>query len=264
MFATLLIWLSAAVAILAIVDLFLSDSQKVWLSNAVTKTWNILDEAKGWSFADWLKKPRAKWWLAITLGLFLGVEQLRGLMGGVDPLRVFATGVAQRVPMDHPNYELISSYLDILVPNSLVITLMSAVAAMGGIFLSWFILAWLLKSNSGKLPVRRLVIAFVASLVFSLSIFFIFALSATRIEHPSSNKALVTLMVMLVLLAMTPVYVILCVIMIFVARALAYIASAILYVGEFVVRRIAEYPKGPVLALSVLFGSIVALIKAFG
>jgi hypothetical protein len=58
-----------------------------------------------------------------------------------------------------------------------------------------------------------------------------------------------------VLLTMAPVYVILCVIMIFVARALAYIASAILYVGEFIVRRIAEYPKGPVIALSTLSGA---------
>src|SRR5215510_11058813 len=69
MLGTLLIWLSVAVAILAIVDLFLSDSQKTWLSNAVIKTWNVLDEAKGWSFADWLKEPRAAWWLAMALSV---------------------------------------------------------------------------------------------------------------------------------------------------------------------------------------------------
>src|SRR5215510_8281325 len=108
MLGTLLIWLSVAVAILAIVDLFLSDSQKAWLSNAVIKTWNILDEGKGWSFADWLKRPRAKWWLALSLGLLLGGDQLRVIMGGVDPVRVFATGFAQQVPADHPNYELVS------------------------------------------------------------------------------------------------------------------------------------------------------------
>jgi hypothetical protein len=49
-----------------------------------------------------------------------------------------------------------------------------------------------------------------------------------------------------------------------VALGLAYLASAILYVCEFIIRRIAEYPKGPVLALSALIGGIAALVKAFG
>jgi hypothetical protein len=57
MLATLLIWLSVAVALLALADLFLSQAQKTWLSNALIKTWSVLDEAKSWSFADWLKKP---------------------------------------------------------------------------------------------------------------------------------------------------------------------------------------------------------------
>jgi hypothetical protein len=33
-------------------------------------------------------------------------------------------------------------------------------------------------------------------------------------------------------------------------------------VSEFLVRRIAEYPKGPVLALSGIIGGIVAILKA--
>jgi hypothetical protein len=45
---------------------------------------------------------------------------------------------------------------------------------------------------------------------------------------------------------------------------LLYIARVILYAGEFVVRRIAEYPKGPVLGLSALIGGIAAVFKAFG
>jgi len=57
--------------------------------------------------------------------------------------------------------------------------------------------------------------------------------------------------------------VLLCVLAIFLSLAMAYVASAILSVGEFIVRRIAEYPKGPVLAVSAFFGGIVALIKAW-
>src|SRR5262249_23046738 len=73
MLATLLIWLGVAVAALALVDVFLSKAQKDWLDTASIKLWSILDEARGWSFADWLKQPRATWWLAVSLGLFMGI-----------------------------------------------------------------------------------------------------------------------------------------------------------------------------------------------
>jgi len=42
-----------------------------------------------------------------------------------------------------------------------------------------------------------------------------------------------------------------------------YVGSFCLYIAEFTMRRIAEYPKGPILAGSVALGSITALIKAF-
>src|SRR5262245_58062157 len=168
MLATLLIWLSAAVAILALADLFLSEAQKGWLSNAVVKLWSILDEAKGWSFVDWLKKLRAIWWLAISVGFV------------------------------------------------------------------------------------------VASLSETLIDFTIFAIIA-----PETPLEWATLSVTL-LLGVPLSIILFCLFTILIARALAFVAGAILYVGEFMVRRIAEYPKGPVLALSTFFGGVCALIKAFG
>jgi hypothetical protein len=44
----------------------------------------------------------------------------------------------------------------------------------------------------------------------------------------------------------------------------AYAAMAVLFVVELVVRRIAEYPKGPILALSAACGGIAAALKFFG
>ena len=41
-----------------------------------------------------------------------------------------------------------------------------------------------------------------------------------------------------------------------------YAFSIILFVLEFIVRRIAEYPKGPILAASVLVGGIFVFVKA--
>jgi len=39
--------------------------------------------------------------------------------------------------------------------------------------------------------------------------------------------------------------------------------SVLLWLMEFIARRIAEYPKGPVLGLSALAGGIAGLIKIF-
>jgi hypothetical protein len=41
-----------------------------------------------------------------------------------------------------------------------------------------------------------------------------------------------------------------------------YGAMGLLWFGELTTRRIGEYPKGPILAASALFGAIVAIIKA--
>jgi hypothetical protein len=41
------------------------------------------------------------------------------------------------------------------------------------------------------------------------------------------------------------------------------VVSGLLFVAEFVLRRLAEYPKGPVLAASALAGGIAGLIKVF-
>jgi hypothetical protein len=69
MLATALISLSVAVALLAFLDLFLTETQKTSLSNLVVRIWSGLDEAKAWSTTGWKKDPRAKLYLAIGLGL---------------------------------------------------------------------------------------------------------------------------------------------------------------------------------------------------
>jgi hypothetical protein len=45
--------------------------------------------------------------------------------------------------------------------------------------------------------------------------------------------------------------------------SLTYVATAILYILEFTMRRIAEYPKGPTIAIGVIFSSVFAFIKSF-
>ena|SRR6266446_4692943 len=76
MLASALIVLSLTVTVLAVLDFLLSETQKKVVADTVIATWNVLDEARKWSFSDWLKNPRASWWLAITLGLFFAVSEV--------------------------------------------------------------------------------------------------------------------------------------------------------------------------------------------
>jgi len=241
MLATLLIWLSAAVAVLALADLLLSKAQKDWLSNAVIKIWSVLDEAKAWSFADWLKNPRARWWFAISVGLLMGVQQAWSI-----------------ITEESGEYLRPDVFGDALRNSPLIISLLAAWTAILVALLSRPIFARLLDFTSRKSLALRLTVFS----LFALIVFVIMTLTLGLSEQSSIFP--VILIASLLVLGLPALLVLLCVLTILFALGLAYVASAVLYVGEFVVRRIAEYPKGPVLALSALFGGVCALIKVFG
>jgi len=244
MLATLLIWLSVAVAVLALADLFLSQAQKTWLSNALIKTWSVLDEAKSWSFADWLKKPRAMWWLAASMALLISAGFI---LQQVLMMKWLEREIAQQ---GAPEYAL---HLDDF--------LKAAVFGIIVLFIARLIFARLLRFTSAKQLFGRLVIIF----SFAAIAFYLLGIALDKLAFLDGGNAWKTIFAVILIFLFTPVFlVLLCVLAIFLSLAMAYVATAILSVGEFVVRRIAEYPKGPVLAVSAFFGGIVALIKALG
>jgi hypothetical protein len=235
MLATLLISLSGGVAVLTLADLFLSNTQKTWLSNAVIKAWSVLDEAKGWSLTDWLKQPRARWWLAISVGLFMAAYYI---------LMTHHTGrTLHELLVVLPEDAAVLDFFLYLLGATLIGTFI--------VFVSLPIFARLLNVSRGRLAI---ILLCSLAAVYLIAFFADFAL-----EDEQPWLFLLGTFGLIIALIF-----VLCVLMIFVSIAVAYIASAVLFVGEFVVRRIAEYPKGPVLALSAFFGGIVALIKAFG
>jgi hypothetical protein len=244
MLATLLIWLSVAVAVLALVDLFLSKDQKTWLSDVVLKMWSILDEAKGWSFADWVKKPEPKAWLGIILGV------------GVAVAWIYKYTVLD-------TFEGESAFSRFFMGS-----LLGACVGWVAVNAMNHILERLLQFSSAKHLAGKLVMALLGSGTVLFLLIVATSLLSDRFWesdlHTAIGVSLYVLKLGLGLLFAVICFLLLCSVVIFVSMAVAYIASATLCVGEFVVRRIAEYPKGPVLALSALCGGIVALIKAFG
>src|SRR5262245_1382354 len=90
MLATLTIWLTVAVAGLAVAEIFLSKADKARLSNKVTDAWNVLDDIKAWSFDDWyINTQRVTGWLATAVGVVIGAivtyRYLDLVFGGTAP-----------------------------------------------------------------------------------------------------------------------------------------------------------------------------------
>lgn len=230
MLANLLIFLSASVATLALLDIFLSDGQKAWLSNLTIRVWNLLDEVKRWSIMDWFKNPRATWWLAASFSSLV----LFGML-----IRY---------------YEDESLRQD---DNTIYFVLYTLVMIVILLLFSRWIFSRLLPYLTGPFFWRRIGIVFVAAMIpYGICLALIFNLDDIQRMLPT------WMIVVFLFMFFLPVATILiCVITILYARLLAYVAGAFLYVGEFVVRRIAEYPKGPVLAVSAVFAAALALIK---
>jgi hypothetical protein len=238
MLATIVFYFSAAVAILALLDLFLSDSQKVALSNTVVGAWSLLDEARGWSFADWLNQRRAKWWLAIGPGVFSAgsmVFYYRRLF----ELRRTIEGIPQPEP---PLFGYIMSVWIVFI----LITLVSRP-----------IIAHVLKLNSGKHFWLKLWLLLLGSVALYDAALF-------GLLDPLKDKVSDSIFTLAIFALLPLSFLALSIMAIFMAWVVAYAATIMLFVGEFVVRRIAEYPKGPILALSALLGGIIALVKSLG
>ena len=210
--------------------------QKDRLDNAVVKLWIILDEARGWSFADWLKEPRAIWWLAVSLGLFLGILTVWSVWSPLIKEWGILVGVA------------------IIAPIALFVCVIVT-------WLTFEAFQRLLDSRPGEFLARRGTEVAIGCLIAFVFWTLIEVAVITMIKPLLFRRIVLGPIKLLQGMAAVTSF---CLLWIWVMRALAYFVSMILYVGEFIVRRIAEYPKGPVIAASTLFAGVIALIKALG
>lgn len=224
MVASALIVLSLAVTVLAVLDFLLSENQKKLVADTVIATWNVLDEARKWSFADWLKNPRASAWLAISLALFYILAQSAMLLSVRTEL--------------HEDLWVIPVFI-------------SAVFALILAFITLPIFSRLLKL--GK---RLWYVSIAAGALYALALVLLHHYSNDSEFREEAFAAFLIVGVPAAILFFASLT-------IFFARFLAYAASGILFVSELIVRRIAEYPKGPIIAISAIFGGLVSLVKMF-
>ena len=230
MLATLVIWLSVAVVGLKLVDILLSQAWKTRLSNAAIKTWNVLDEAKEWSFADWLRKPRAIWWLAISLTLLMICFHL-----WLERARVKSA----------PDYTPLGQLQTFLVTAFLGITIL---------LMARLIFAHLLRFNSmTQLSGRLLILLICVGISFGLLGFTINKLLDEQLK--------VAVILMLVIAPVTVA--LLCLLAIFLSIALAYLAKRILVCRRVRGPSYCRVPEGSGTRTKCLVGGSCRVDKGF-
>jgi hypothetical protein len=248
--ANLLLFLTASGITVKLLDIYMSDAWKKRLSDSVVRMWNWLDEAKHVSLLDIARSSRSKHVLSIFLAgmVLLAVASpflLPPLDGSAVPKDVssntagdiaglIAIWVAVAAPIILAGNGIISLILRGKTPLQILIrTGVALCLACLPAFLA--VAVGLIKYGPTILPLDGEVDLFYILLYFGLGLG-------------------IFLTAVLLLFWLLPVALIL----------LVYVVSFLLYFAELTVRRIAESPKGPLLAVGTLLGLTGAAIKVLG
>jgi hypothetical protein len=222
MAADVLIGLSTAIFALALLEIFLSEEQKRSLANGVLQIWNVLDEIKRRSYLEWFRRGKS-----IPKVLFVLAICLVSLL-----LLFVASGRSTEA-----EYLFFVAAICIAIPFILLT--------------AWFVISRLLEPLGAFETLVRIVLL---ALILYLP-----AWIGKGIEVVTDSYFLNVVATALAIYAYAMLLIW------FVATAplvFAYALTAVLWTCEFVVRRIAEYPKGPLLAVSGLIAALAAFTKA--
>jgi len=242
MLANVLISLSVAVAILVLLDFFMSDSQKKACSHFTLHLWNWLDEMKKLSFLAWLRRKGAQRWCIALATCPAGFYLIYNLYFELDDWAVLFGEVLISVAAGALGAKMVSSMFQAQTAFDLLrraTMFLSATIVPLGIVFAWRNMGTIFDFLDGT-PFELLGVFILV--VFTMSFI------PTLVVYLSTSFVIVILPFWLAVV---------------VPLLATYFITIVLFIAELVVRRIAEYPKGPVLAGSALFGGIVALIKVF-
>jgi hypothetical protein len=247
MVANLLIFLAASGITVKLLDFYMSDDKKKRLNDRVVRMWNWLDEARHVSLLDLARSARSKHILSIMLAgmvllavaspFLVPVSDGAGMPKDVAPTTVgdiamlIVIWLAIAAPIILVGNGLVSIILRGKTPFEILVrTGVALCLACVPLFLALGVA--LIKYGWSILPVDTEVDLFYILLYFGLGLG-------------------IFLTGLLLLFWLIPVALIL----------LVYVVSFVLYFSELTVRRIAEYPNGPLVAAGALLGLAGAAIK---
>jgi hypothetical protein len=231
-FASLLLSFSSVVSVLAVLDWLLSDAQKKRISDVTLLVWNRLDELKRGSFLR-VFESKTKRAMLCAGGSIMCVQPI------IDHLFWNA-----RNPLV-ADVLLVLTEVFGLMQGPAVIAVVAVMAASTGI-VGYIGLSFLLNDLSFKrLMARSTLMLFVALTPILIAMTVSVPIQISVISFFISVQFAVIWIVIV-----API-------------AFAALASGLLYVAEMLLRRIAENPKGPIIALSAFLSLVLAALKVF-
>jgi hypothetical protein len=247
-FANSGIVLASVTAFLTLLDWFLTDKQKEHLALLSIRLWNWLDDLYKWRFLEWFYKGRPQL-VVVTLSVIVYVIFVAYVVFSVYPPRLFPTLLL----------DLRRTWVEVLVPSAISLILGPILAVI--IFRP--LLRWLSRSTSQLTYLNRL---------YATSVPFILIETALRHAGISSWHKVVPHYVPD--WAQTPWFIatttaitiygtfVLLYGFLFATTISLLCAKTIVYASAFIMRRVAESKKGPLLGITALVGGIAAIVKA--
>jgi hypothetical protein len=230
-----------------LLDLFLSEKQKAALENGLARIWYRLDEMRKPSFVQWIHRP-------LPQKLLIGVSLLLGLGFVFLTARSSSDFVASFLMS-----ELFSSTDPSPYPRQEWTTFGKIV-----LFGTWFVVIFV-GIGIGLWVVLRKATSYYAHTIIPIA--WVAEQYLSEYLEPivngfERNKLLTFLALMQLNHLISIVFTMW--LIVFLPLAFALVASGILAALEFFVRKLVEYPKGPILAINGLCVAVGGILKLFG
>jgi hypothetical protein len=235
-FANIAIGGAGVAAFLTLLDWFLTDKQKEQLSLLSLRLWNWLDDVYRRRFLEWFYKGRPQFVIAV--------------------LSVISYFILIFVVLDRFGVAAERSLTDLPFTLSLILGTSLAV----GIFRP--LLRWLSGSQSQLTYLSRLYAAIAAYVLIVVALFYVGFSWVQTISDSIPDWAAMPWLVCGLSVVITHGTFSMLWSFLFATTISLFIAKIIVQASAFIMRRVAEADKGPVLAISALVGGIAALVKA--
>lgn len=262
--ANISFWVGLSLGLLTILDFLLREKHKKWLTDKAEILWLWLDEQKVGKFTKLILKERVQKGLVIFthLGIILIIVSFL--------LRVFLNvNINASVQLGQPRIYTWQVWVDI---GAMILSVVLVTKYIHPGFVKWLkflptVRSYLLKSLKG---LGLCYLAMLILLVAEIPIIFpsMDLETADAIEKHFGGKTIVIVLHTLTSLIAAPIMseAFLFMFMFFIGLywiIIIYVVMIIFRVLQFLLIRIAEHPKGPVIAISGLLTGIGAVIKLF-
>jgi hypothetical protein len=234
---------AVAISALKVLDVFLSDKQKKWLDDRTLHAWHWLAEAKRKSLLNWLQRyyQSIAWTGVVLVSVYMtwAFEKALAPLPQVITVALFIFAIGLVFGLKIIRVTLAAPTLFRAVIRATIIVVITLTPAV-----MFFALVYAFNGDLIGLAKAYAAAAVAHQLTLGLALFALFYLCTLIFcVHLTVIAVIFWAVVALPLLVI-------------------YLLTVVLFCCEFIVRRIAEYPKGPIFVGSALLGAVAGVLRA--